>query len=348
MDSALKQRLIGAAVLVALAMIFLPMLLQGPEVGEPDAAQVPLAMPEAPDDAFETRELPLAVPEPPAEGDGVLGVPAAGEPDPDAVATVDAGAEAAPRVDFDPATAAAPAQAVDAATGQPLPPETPAAAAPATAAPPAAEPAPATPATPAPTPAPAPAVPAAAEPAPLPASAAGGRYAVNVGSFSNLANARALADKLRGAGLPVTSESVDVAGKPAMRLRVGPYAERALAEAARLRVQQATGGQAMVVTLDAAPASAPAPAPATRPAAAAAVGFAVQLGALSSEADAIALRDRARAAGFTAFHQRIATERGVVWRVRVGPEADRAAAQRLRDGVAAKLGLPDVIVVPHP
>ena len=31
---------------------------------------------------------------------------------------------------------------------------------------------------------------------PLPASTAGGRYAVNVGSFSNLANARALADKV--------------------------------------------------------------------------------------------------------------------------------------------------------
>lgn len=341
MDSALKQRLIGAAVLVALAMIFLPMLLQGPEVGEPDAAQVPLAMPEAPDDAFETRELPLAVPEPPAEGDGVLGVPAPGEADPDAVATVDASAGAAPRVDFDPAAAEAPAQAVDAATGQPLPPENPPASAPPAAAPAPAAPAPAAPAPAAatpPTPAPA--------PAPLPASAAGGRYAVNVGSYSNLANARALADKLRAAGLPVTSESVDVNGKPAMRLRVGPYAERALAEAARLRVQQATGGQAMVVTLDAAAASAPAPA--TRPAAAATVGFAVQLGALSSEADAIALRDRARAAGFTAFHQRIATERGVVWRVRVGPEADRAAAERLRDGVAAKLGLRDAIVVPHP
>jgi len=38
MDSALKQRLIGAAVLVALAMIFLPMLLKGPDTAEPDAA----------------------------------------------------------------------------------------------------------------------------------------------------------------------------------------------------------------------------------------------------------------------------------------------------------------------
>lgn len=337
MDSALKQRLIGAAVLVALAMIFLPMLLQGPDVREPDAAQVPLSMPDAPDQEFETRELPLAAPEPLGEGEAVLGVPAAPD-DPNAVATVEAGSEAAPRVDFsEPADDGAPLQAVDAATGQPQP------AAPAVAttepAPPATAPTP-TPAAPAPTPAPA---------APLPASAAGGRYAVNVGSFSNLANARALADKLRAQGLPVTSESVDVNGKPAMRLRVGPYAERALAEAARLRAESVTGGNAAVITLDAASApAASAPAPATRAPAAASVGFAVQLGALSNEADATALRDKARAAGFVAFHQRIATERGVVWRVRVGPEADRAAAERLRDSVAAKLGLRDAIIVPHP
>ena len=78
------------------------------------------------------------------------------------------------------------------------------------------------------------------------------------------------------------------------------------------------------------------------------VGFAVQLGALSSEADANALRDRARAAGFVAFHQRIATDNGLVWRVRVGPEADRAAAERLRDSIAAKLGLRETIIVSHP
>jgi cell division septation protein DedD len=342
MDSALKQRLIGAAVLVALAMIFLPMLLQGPDVREPDAAQVPLSMPDAPDQEFETRELPLAAPEPLGEGEAVLGVPAAPD-DPNAVATVEAGTEAAPRVDFaEPADDGAPLQAVDAATGQPQP-AAPAAAA-TESAPPAATP------TPAPAPTPAAPAPAPAPAAPLPASAAGGRYAVNVGSFSNLANARALADKLRAQGLPVTSESVDVNGKPAMRLRVGPYAERALAEAARLRAESVTGGSAAVIALDAnaAAPAASAPAPATRAPAAASVGFAVQLGALSNEADATALRDKARAAGFTAFHQRIATERGVVWRVRVGPEADRAAAERLRDSVAAKLGLRDAIIVPHP
>lgn len=346
MDSALKQRLIGAAVLVALAMIFLPMLLKGPDTAEPDAARVPLEMPSAPDQEFETRELPLNTPAPVTAEGGVLGLEprsATSGDDPNAVATVDQTGQPAARADFDPAAEQAPApdtatvQAVDAATGL------------------AQTPAPAVPAVP-----PAPPAPVAAPPAPLPASAAAGRYAVNVGSFSNLDNARALADRLRAAGLPLTSEAVDVSGKPAMRLRVGPYGDRTAAEAARLRVESVTGGSANVVALDgaarvgtaAAPAAAAKPptaaAPAPRAATASRVGFAVQLGALSSEADANALRDRARAAGFVAFHQRVDTDRGAVWRVRVGPEADRASADRLRESVIGKLALKDAIVVPHP
>ncbi len=346
MDSALKQRLIGAAVLVALAMIFLPMLLKGPDTAEPDAARVPLDMPAAPDQAFETRELPLTAPAPVTADGGVLGMPARpASDDPNAVATVDQTGQPAARTEFDPAADPVPAPdagtvaPVDAATGLAQAPE---------AAPPVA--APAAVAAPAPEAAPA---------APLPATAAAGRYAVNVGSYSNLDNARALADRLRAAGLPLSSESVDVAGKPAMRLRVGPYGDRTAAEAARLRVETVTGGPAAVVAMDgaartaaAAPSTAPArpaaAAPPPRAATAASVGFAVQLGALSSQADADAMRDRARAAGFIAFHQRVNTDRGAVWRVRVGPEADRASADRLRESVATKLGYKDAIVVPHP
>ena len=61
MDTALKQRLIGAVVLVALAVIFLPMLIKGPA---PDSgvSDVPLAVPASPNGEFETRELPLVAP----------------------------------------------------------------------------------------------------------------------------------------------------------------------------------------------------------------------------------------------------------------------------------------------
>ena len=51
MDTALKQRLIGAVVLVALAVIFLPMLIKGPA---PDSgvSDVPLAVPASPNGEF--------------------------------------------------------------------------------------------------------------------------------------------------------------------------------------------------------------------------------------------------------------------------------------------------------
>ena len=85
MDTALKQRLIGAVVLVALAVIFLPMLVKGPA---PDSgvSDVPLEVPAAPDGEYETRELPLVTPgNAPANGavglDGQVAAPAA-EPAP--------------------------------------------------------------------------------------------------------------------------------------------------------------------------------------------------------------------------------------------------------------------------
>src|SRR3546814_11414145 len=85
-ESQLKQHLIGAAVLVALAVIFLPMLVKGPA---PDSgvSDVSLKVPEAPQGEYETRDLPLVVPEQAPEG-GVVGLQAP-DADGDALPTVD-------------------------------------------------------------------------------------------------------------------------------------------------------------------------------------------------------------------------------------------------------------------
>ena len=338
MDTALKQRLIGAVVLVALAVIFLPMLIKGPA---PDSgvSDVPLTMPATPGGQYETRELPLVTPGNAPAG-GVVGmengVPAA------------SASEAVP-------LGAAPATSTTGAM--------------------------------------------------LPASTAGGNFAVNFGAYATPADADAVIARLKQSSLPAFREPATINGKTAWRVRIGPYAERADAEAVRLLAAQVRSDvKAQVVTLDvpaAAPASTPAatvaaaavttqalppnasqqpsakpvqappaetkpvatapkpavaaPKPAVAPAkpveapkpAAASVGFAVQLGAFSHAADANAMRDKLRANGFSAFVEQVKTDKGTLSRVRVGPVASRAAAEQLKAQVAAKVGISGM-VRPHP
>jgi cell division septation protein DedD len=336
MDTALKQRLIGAVVLVALAVIFLPMLIKGPA---PDSgvSDVPLAVPATPGGQYETRELPLVTPGDAPAG-GVVGMDNG---------TPAASASASEAVPLD-------AAAADATTG-----------------------------------------------AMLPASTAGGNFAVNFGAYATPADADAVIARLKQSNLPAFREPATINGKTAWRVRIGPYAERADAEAVRLQAAQVRSDvKAQVVTLDvpaAPPASTPAarvatssvttqalppepakpvqappvetkptavapkpavaaaPKPVAAPAkpveaprpAAANVGFAVQLGAFSHAADANALRDKLRANGFSAFVEQVKTDKGILSRVRVGPVASRADADQLKAQVAAKIGISGM-VRPHP
>ncbi|MCL1634309.1 SPOR domain-containing protein [Luteimonas sp. SX5] len=328
MEPALKQRLWGAVILVALAVIFLPMLIQGPA---PDSgvSDVPLTMPDAPAGQYETRELPLVTPGEAPEG-GAVGLTTT-TPHPDAA---------------DPATPAAPGSA--ASTAQSAAAESVSKPVPLGAdgvSEPAALPAETT------------SAPAAAQ---LPAPSASGDYAVNLGSFASAANAEGVVRALKQSQLPGYSEPSTVNGRSGYRVRVGPYATRADAEAARLRAQQSRGDlRGSVVVLDAEPlASKPSPPSTVQPAAAkpvasapapaaAGTGYAVQLGAFSKAAEANAMRDRLRAAGFSAFVEQVNTDKGMLSRVRVGPVVGRGEADQLKSQVKAKTGM-DGIVRPHP
>ena len=322
MDPALKQRLVGAAVLVALAVIFVPMLLEAPEPESTPAGQLQLDVPPRPASNLQTRDLPLTLP-PPSEP----------------VTTVDVNAP--PRVD---ALEGADAPAVEAQAGT----------APETASPPAA-PAPAEPASPpasAPAPAPVqptspptPAPPAARViPSPPPAAARAdptGRFVVNLGSYGNLENAEALRKRLSSRGYPIRSERIELDGKPAQRLRAGPFGTRAEAEAAALKLGQAEPGSRFSVgELETAEPAAPS-------ASRVAKGFAVQLAAFKEQSEAEALRDRLRKAGFTAYTERASTDAGTLWRVRAGPELERGRAEALRNRIQESLKL-DGLVVSHP
>jgi cell division septation protein DedD len=176
---------------------------------------------------------------------------------------------------------------------------------------------------------------------------------------------------LRASQLPGYREQGLVDGKPIWRVRIGPYASRADAEAARLRaahVRDDVGARVIALDADVAKPDVAKPAPTTavappspvtpkpvvaapKPAspvpAAASTGFAVQLAAFSKPADATALRDKVRAAGFSAFTESVTTDKGSLTRVRVGPVATRAEADALKAQVKAKVGV-DGIVRPHP
>ncbi|MCW4453591.1 SPOR domain-containing protein [Flavobacterium sp. MXW15] len=325
MDTSLKQRLIGAIVLVALAVIFLPMLVKGPA---PDSGvrDVPLTAPEAPAGGqFETRELPLVTPAGAASG-GATGMPAGVQPlqdNPDA-------ADLAGNDD-----------------GQALPPATAAGNYAVNFGAYASE-------------ADADAVIAYLKKSQLPgfsqADTINGRTAwrVRIGPYADRAQAESVrlqATKLRSdVNAQVVTLDADAAAPPVRSEPLPPEPARPVA-ATTPKPEPAKPAPARPEP----PKAEPKPAPATTkpavaaPAAPAAsnVGFAVQLGAFSQAADANALRDKARAAGFSAFVEQVRTDKGTLSRVRVGPVANRAEAEQLKAQVAAKVGIAGM-VRPHP
>ncbi len=336
MDAGLKQRLIGAAVLVALAVIFLPMLVKGPA---PDSGVSDLSMrvPDAPQEGYRTVDLPLVVPpEAPAEGVLPMHEPLSG----DGLPLVDT-ATAPPEGDV--AAEDANEDAADLA------------------APPASDPPPSAVARPAPAPAAAAQERAPAADMRLPPTTAGGDYAVHFGAFASERDARLIVRQLGEAGLSAYAEPFTLNGRPAHRVRLGPYASREAAEVVRVRAAQVRDDVSpRVVALDAgapvaqvpARESAAAPAPpaaqATPAAAASGVGFAVQVGAFGNAAEANPLRDRLRGLGFAAFTDTVDTDRGRLTRVKAGPVPSREEAERLKAQLQARAGLADGLVRPHP
>lgn len=336
MEPALKQRLIGAAVLVALAVIFLPMLVQGP-APESGVSDVPLELPNAPAGEYETRDLPLVTPGN-APDSGVVGMDAR-SPETGISQGVSQPAPLGNPDAADPVSTATPLDGDNGVVTAPLAGSMPASGATAPAA------------------------------AMFPAPTAGGDFAVNFGAFSTAAAADRIVASLRASQLPGYRESATVAGKTVQRVRIGPYATRAEAEAARLRaahVRDDVGAKVVALDADAASAKPAAAAPvakpvaATKPAepamvvaptpkpvAASGTGFAVQLAAFSKATDATALRDKLRSAGFSAFTEAVSTDKGALTRVRVGPVLNRAEADQLKVQVKSKIGI-DGIVRPHP
>jgi DedD protein len=219
MDDALKARLIGATVLVVLAVLLIPELLSGKKPVEPAAAQA--------EGARGTRTFTIELGGPPQATSTAAPPAPAVRPAP--VATPERGASAAESVVATAAAGQEPAQGSRKPVAQPeTPPAAQAVSAQTSPAPSAPERHEAVaPATVAKAPAAAP-VPSPASPAPsIPAK---GGWAVQVGAFSSPETASKLVKELQTYGYRAYVSPVSRAGKPLHRVRVGPEPERARAE----------------------------------------------------------------------------------------------------------------------
>lgn len=201
MEKHLKERLVGAAVLVAIGVILIPLLLDGPEPRQtrriglelpgagPDLKTHVIRLDESGQKTLEEAPAPVA-----ANGEsGVIG------------GRAEAADEAPAPIEQKPPVSPAPA---------------------AEASPPAADP-------------------AAARDAPVtaaperPAPAATGDWYVQVGSFSETANATRLRDSLVKAGYDAQLSRVNAGGRTLHRVRVGPVTSRDEAEALAGRLARA-------------------------------------------------------------------------------------------------------------
>ena len=323
MDKALKQRLVGASVLIILAVIVLPMLLSGrSDRLKHESNQIEL--PPKPEElSIETRRFPVGTPDKPAptsapaEEDAEEAVkqesPQIADPGLTSVSTeAQSSVEQAEAGDTETRKSVADVDLVRTSADQPAGEqvlvdtgvESPPAVTSITL--------------------------ASSKPESLdPAKAVEStqdmpRYLVQVGSFSNERNANVLADRLKAENLPVLMDVVDRPAGRMHRVRVGPYIERQEADALVSSLgAKMTDMNPRVLDLrpdESAPVSTPSD-PLVR--------WVVQVGSFSQEKSADDLVARLRLANLNAFSEKVTSATGTAYKVRIGPELDRDKAAQL-------------------
>lgn len=207
MDRALKERIIGAIVLVVFVVLVVPVFLDGPP---PDNEIISEPVPLRGQEQQPVKVIVL-------ERDRTEPVPSTTDSQPATDQAVDSQAPE-PAVVADAEPTREPEPQADAAPGRSA--ESTASTAEAK------EPAPE------PEPRPAPTIPRAA-------SSATGMYAVQLGSFSSAENANRLAADLRQKGFAAFLSKTDSGGQELHRVRIGPQKDRPAAEAMAARLEDA-------------------------------------------------------------------------------------------------------------
>ena len=157
------------------------------------------------------------------------------------------------------------------------------------------------------------------------------RYLVQVASFSNEKNANALADLLKAENLPVLLDVVDRPTGRMYRVRVGPYANRSDADTLvanlRTKMKDLTPRVLDLRPDESAPVSTPSD-PLVR--------WVVQVGSFSNLKSAEDLVAKLRLAGLSAFSEKVTSTTGTAYKVRIGPELNREKAAELARKVKAE------------
>jgi DedD protein len=340
----LKIRLLGAAVLIALAVLFLPMIFSGKSPAPTGDQAVNLAIPPAQDRQLQTRTMNL-------NPDASVGTPSTATVSPgqaapsgapastDQLATVNIGSSRPRDVETDP-EAGKPPLPTTVTTGSGASPSQPVIPVQTKSAPVA----PMTRSKPVSTTA---STPKASAPETV-ALVGRGSYTLNLSAYASASGAAGLQKRVRMLGYPVSGHSINQGGHARTLVIAGPFATRTAAEAARLKISQSIPGVPARLEQDASHADAVAEAaPAATRSTSRAGGWAVQLAAMSSQADANALRDKLRANGFDGFVDTVQAGGKKLWRVRAGPQTQRVDAIRVRDQIKVKLGTEgNVVSVP--
>lgn len=313
MDTALKQRLVGASVLIALAVVVLPMLLGGRPGGEGQETQIIELPPQPPELDFETRRYPIGESPngrpPKVETQPARALPTPGptpetatkpdpEPGPDEMPAMDSTAENAAQP-VEEATASQQLVEEDSSSVVDV------------------------------TPLPTPDV-STTEP---------GRYIVQVASFGALNNANRLAATLRDYGYSVMLDSIKTDVGTMHRVRVGPYPTEVAANGDVTRIQsQVANIKPRVMDLQpdkASQVTAPSD-PLVR--------WVVQVGTFSNADNADKLVARLRLESMSAYKEEVSRSGSVVYRVRVGPFLQREEAIKADQLVAERLSIDGVVM----
>ncbi len=316
MDKALKQRLVGASVLIILAVIVLPMLLSGrSDTLKQESAQI--ERPPKPEElSVETRRFPIGVPTKPTITENQQSAEQRTEPTSEIVAgsttqedpvedllTPTPGnlgpdnGESEAETDVETNIVEKPPEVTSITLSSGKSDD-------------------------------------ALEPQAEEANVDGPRYLVQVASFSSEKNAKALEARLQAANLSVLMDEVERTAGRLYRVRVGPYSERAEADAVVSSLRdQMTDLSPRVLDLrptESAPVSTPSD-PLVR--------WVVQVGSFGNVKSADSLVARLRLSGLTAFSEKVSSAGNTAYKVRIGPEIDRDKATELARKVKAEHGL---------